>query len=166
MTRALLYQNNILKNYWLDVILTSTYLINRLSSANLNYKIPLEILYQSKIIIDHLKIFGCTCYVINDNKQNKLNVRAIKTIFLDYSTAFYKEKLECNNQEPSNAFSFFQEPKINEETSQIEQEVENEQVEENSQNNEQLEEIIEEIPLRRSTREIQSSTKLRDFIIY
>jgi hypothetical protein len=37
-------------------------------------------------MIDHLKIFGCTNYVYNDNKQDKLDVRAIKTIFLGYSS--------------------------------------------------------------------------------
>jgi hypothetical protein len=86
MTRVLLYQNNIPRIYWSDVVLTSVYLINRLSSAKLNYKSPLEILYQRKIIIDHLKIFGCTSYVYNDNKQDKLDVRTIKTIFLGYSS--------------------------------------------------------------------------------
>jgi hypothetical protein len=34
------------------------------------------------------------------------------------------------------------------------------------QNEEQVEEIIEKIPLRRSTREIQPSTNLRDFVTY
>jgi hypothetical protein len=86
MTRVLLYQNYILRIYWSDAILTSTYLINRLPSAKLNYKSPLEIFYQRKIMIDHLKIFGCTNYVYNDNKQDKLDVRAIKTIFLGYSS--------------------------------------------------------------------------------
>jgi hypothetical protein len=86
MIRVLLYQNNVPQIYWSDIVLTSAYLINQLPSANLNYKIPLEIIYQTKIIIDHLKIFGCTCYIYNDNKQDKFDFRVIKYIFLGYST--------------------------------------------------------------------------------
>jgi hypothetical protein len=55
MTRVLLYQNNVPRTYWSDAVLTSTYLINRLSSAKLNYKSQLKILYQRKVIIDNLK---------------------------------------------------------------------------------------------------------------
>jgi transposase InsO family protein len=86
MTRVLLYQNKVPKSYWSDAVLTSAYLINRLPSIKLGFKSPLEILYQRKIIIDNLRIFGCTCYVYNDNKQDKLDFRAIKAIFLGYST--------------------------------------------------------------------------------
>jgi transposase InsO family protein len=57
MTRVLLYQNNIPRIYWSDAVLTFAYLINRFSSANLNYKSPLEIIYQRKSIIDHFKFF-------------------------------------------------------------------------------------------------------------
>jgi hypothetical protein len=51
---------------------------------NLNFKSPLEIIYQEKIKIDHLRIFGCLCYVHN-NKSNKLDHTYIKAIFLGYS---------------------------------------------------------------------------------
>jgi hypothetical protein len=54
MTRVLLFQNNVTKIYWSDIIITSTYLINRLLSTNIAYKSLLEIFYQRKIIIDHL----------------------------------------------------------------------------------------------------------------
>jgi hypothetical protein len=54
MTRVLLFQNNVTKIYWSDIIITSAYLINRLLSTNIAYKSLLEIFYQRKIIIDHL----------------------------------------------------------------------------------------------------------------
>jgi uncharacterized protein (DUF2344 family) len=63
MTRTLLFQNNNPKTFWLEAVLTATYLINRLSSANLSFKNPLEILYNQKINLDHLRIFGCTYFV-------------------------------------------------------------------------------------------------------
>jgi hypothetical protein len=42
----------------------------------------------------------------------------------------------------------------------------NEQVEETSQTNEEQEEDVEVVPLRRSTREIHPSTRLREFLTY
>jgi len=85
ITRVLLFQSKIPKTFWSDAVLTATYLINRLPSMNLNYKSPLEILYKRKIIIDHLRVFGCVCYVHN-NKRDKLDYTSIKAIFLGYST--------------------------------------------------------------------------------
>jgi hypothetical protein len=92
MIRVLLYQNNVPRIYWSDAVLTSTYLINLLSSTNLNYKGPLEIFYQGKIIIDHLKVFGCTCYIYNDNKQD---ITRLKCIFWGYYTK--KKGYKCYN---------------------------------------------------------------------
>jgi hypothetical protein len=80
-----LFQNNVPKVFWLDVILTATYLINRLSSVKLNYKSPQEILSKEKINVGHLKVFGCRCYVYK-NKQDKLDYTSIKAIFLGYSS--------------------------------------------------------------------------------
>jgi hypothetical protein len=56
------------------------------------YKSSLEILYKRKLIIDHLRVFGCTCYVHN-NKRGKLDHTFIKTIFLRYSTQ--KKEYKC-----------------------------------------------------------------------
>jgi hypothetical protein len=63
MTRTLLFQNNVPKIFWSEVILTATYLINRLLSTNLSFKSPLKIFYNRKINLDHLRVFGCTCFV-------------------------------------------------------------------------------------------------------
>jgi hypothetical protein len=57
MTRTILFQNNIPKYFRSEAILTATYLINRLPSANQNFKSPLEILSDQKINFDHLSVF-------------------------------------------------------------------------------------------------------------
>ena len=59
VTRALLFQSNVPKIFWLDAILSATYLINILPSTKLENKSPLEIICQRKHNIDHLKVFGC-----------------------------------------------------------------------------------------------------------
>jgi hypothetical protein len=47
-THALLFQNNVPKEYWSDAILSANYLINRLPSSTIDNKIPLEILFKEK----------------------------------------------------------------------------------------------------------------------
>jgi Integrase core domain/GAG-pre-integrase domain len=92
VTRALLFQNNVPKVYWSDAILNANYLINRLPSAPLGNKIPLEVLFQRKININHLRIFGCVCFV-KIKRKDKLDVNSIKTIFLGYSS--YSKGYKC-----------------------------------------------------------------------
>jgi hypothetical protein len=85
MTRTLLFQNNVPKNFWSEAVLIAVYLINRLSCANLFFKSPYEILYGRKINLEHLKNFGCTSFV-HKNRLYKLDFTSIKTIFLGYSS--------------------------------------------------------------------------------
>jgi hypothetical protein len=73
-------------------MLIAAYLINRLPSANQNFKSPLEILYDRKINIDHLRVFGCVCF-IHKNKIDKLDFTSTKEIFLGYS--IFKKGYKC-----------------------------------------------------------------------
>jgi transposase InsO family protein len=85
VTRALLFSGNLPKNYWADAVLTGCYLINRLPSRVLDFKSPLEVLYNRKIDISHLKIVGCVCYV-HSQDGGKLEPRLRKCVFLGYSS--------------------------------------------------------------------------------
>jgi Reverse transcriptase (RNA-dependent DNA polymerase)/Integrase core domain/gag-polypeptide of LTR copia-type len=85
ITRALLFSANLPKEYWAVAICTSCYLINRLPSHILGIKSPLEILYNRKIGISHLRVFRCVCYV-HSQEGNKLDPRAHKCIFFGYSS--------------------------------------------------------------------------------
>jgi hypothetical protein len=91
VTRSLLFQNNVPKIYWSDEVLTTTYLINRLPSARLRNMSPLEILKGRKIDLDHIQVFGCTCFV-HIKRNDKLDKNSVKTIFLGYSS----EKRDIN----------------------------------------------------------------------
>ena len=68
ITRALIFQMNVPKSFWGEVVLTATYLINRLASQILNYSSPIETLSRFFPKFDsysHLspKIFGCVAFV-------------------------------------------------------------------------------------------------------
>jgi hypothetical protein len=80
VTRALLFQTNIPKIFWSDTILSATYLINRLPSAKLKNQSPLEILYQRKISLEHLRVFGYIAFV-KIKKESKLDFISTKLYF-------------------------------------------------------------------------------------
>ena len=91
-TRALLFQGDVPKSYWGEVVLIATYMINRLPSQILYFKAPLEILAKfyphvrtSSNIIP--RVFGCTSFVhVHSQNRGKLYPKAIKCVFLGYSS--------------------------------------------------------------------------------
>ncbi|KAL0678032.1 hypothetical protein Bca4012_006013 [Brassica carinata] len=47
---------------------------------------PFEVLNKSKPVIDHLRVFGCVCYVMVPGEQrNKLEAKSTKAMFIGYS---------------------------------------------------------------------------------
>ena len=89
---ALLFQQNIPKSYWGEVVLTSAYVINRIPSKVLGCKSPLETLSQFYPNIRSSfnlapRVFGCTSFVhIHNHNQGKLDPRALKCVFVGYSS--------------------------------------------------------------------------------
>lgn len=95
-TRALMQQTNVPKHFWSQAIQTAAYIINRLPSSVLNFKSPFEVLKGRKINIDHLRIFGCICFVhVQPKDMDKLDPRAIKCVFLGYSST--QKGYKCYN---------------------------------------------------------------------
>ncbi|KAJ4700914.1 Retrovirus-related Pol polyprotein from transposon TNT 1-94 [Melia azedarach] len=92
VARSLLFISNVPKFFWGEAILTATYLINRLPSRVLKFQTPVTVLkatYPNIRIINSLppKVFGCSVFVyIHNQGQSKLDPRAIKCLFLGYSS--------------------------------------------------------------------------------
>ena len=75
-TRALLFHQNVPKYLWGEVVLTSTYLINRLPSRVLRFKSPMDVLssfYPNLSVSSNLKprIFGCVSFVHVHSQDRK-----------------------------------------------------------------------------------------------
>ena len=82
---------NVPKQFWGETILSTTYLINRMPSCILDFKIPFST-FQTFFLTNKifssipLKIFGCSTFVHNLNPHhNKLDPKSIKCIFFGYS---------------------------------------------------------------------------------
>ena len=91
-TRALLFEKQVPKDYWGEAVLTAAHLINRLPSRVLGNKTPISVLsqfYPEFNKSNHFppKIFGSVSYVhIHTQNRGKLGPRAVKCVFLGYSS--------------------------------------------------------------------------------
>jgi hypothetical protein len=54
---------NVLKTFWSQGVLITTYLINQLPSKTLNFTSHAELLTGKTLNLMHLRVFGCLCYV-------------------------------------------------------------------------------------------------------
>lgn len=86
-TRALLFQMNVLKSFWVDVVSTACFLFNCMPSSVLHSEIPYKILFPNKsmFLVDP-RIFGSTCFVQDVCLHvANLDPKSLKYIFLGYS---------------------------------------------------------------------------------
>lgn len=82
--RCLLISSGLEKNFLGEALVSACYLVNRSLNRVLNLKTPYEMLLGKVPSLSFLKVFGCTAYA--HKKEDKLNPRAIKCIFLGYPT--------------------------------------------------------------------------------
>lgn len=84
-TRALRFEANIPKRFWVEYILTVAYIINRLPSKVIKNKTPYELVWNQKPQYDHLKVFRCLAYYQNTNtKGDKFEEKGKPSVFLGY----------------------------------------------------------------------------------
>ncbi|KAM2882470.1 hypothetical protein COP2_015447 [Malus domestica] len=95
-TRSLMFQMQVPKRLWSQALLTAAYIINRLPTRVLNSKSHFEVMKGRTADLTHFRIFGCTCYVhVQANHRDKLEPRAIKCVFMGYSSS--QKGYKCYN---------------------------------------------------------------------
>lgn len=62
IARTLRFQSGLSLSYWGDCMLTAVFIINRLHSSILNFKISYEALFKEQPAYDNLKAFGCLAF--------------------------------------------------------------------------------------------------------
>ncbi|XP_048631437.1 uncharacterized protein LOC125606413 [Brassica napus] len=80
-------------------VVSACYLINRTPTKVLRDLSPFEVLNKARPQIQHLRVFGCTCYVLVPGElRKKLDAKSTKAMFIGYSITqkgkrYYEEKI-------------------------------------------------------------------------
>lgn len=80
--RCLILNVSLPKTFWGEALATAAYLINRSPSSSLNFRTPIELWNGTLADYSKLRVFGCLAYA--HIKQDKLEPRALKCIFIGY----------------------------------------------------------------------------------
>ena len=81
-----------------QAVTTACYLVNRSPSTAIDCKTPEEVWSGKPPQYDHLKVFGCPAYA--HIRQNKLEPRALKCVFLGYGDGVKGYRLWCKDAKP------------------------------------------------------------------
>ena len=74
----MMFHTNVPKRFWGDVVVSACYLINRILTKVLKDASPFQVLNKTKPLIDHLRMFGCVCYVFLPGEQmTKLDPKSL-----------------------------------------------------------------------------------------
>ncbi|GJT52593.1 ribonuclease H-like domain-containing protein [Tanacetum coccineum] len=84
VVRSLLFQARLPPEYWIEALLTATYLPNILPSTSINNDIPYKKLFNKPTSYTHIRTFGCLCYPYTF-PPHKLAPCTTPSIFLGYA---------------------------------------------------------------------------------
>lgn len=87
LARIMLSYSSLPKYFWADVVSTTCYVSNRVIIRTILKKTPYELFKGRRPNISHFHIFGCKCFILNNDKDNlgKFDEKSDEDIFLGYS---------------------------------------------------------------------------------
>ena len=89
LARTMLIASHISARFWVDVVYTAVYIINRLPTPVLDHATPFEKLFRKQPDYSFMRVFGCKCFPNFTAKPgNKLTARSIRCVFLGYASGY------------------------------------------------------------------------------
>ena len=79
-------EKNVSQKYWREVVSTTIYTLNRVQVKKGTNATPFELWYGYAPNVKYFKVFWWKCYILKDNRNEKLDAKSDKGIFLGYST--------------------------------------------------------------------------------
>jgi len=98
LARTMLSESSLPKYFWADAVSTSCYVMNRVLIRPILKKTPYELFNERKPNISHLKVFGCSCFVLNNGKEclGKFDEKVDLGIFIGYSLTSHAYRVYNN----------------------------------------------------------------------
>ena len=94
MTRSMLCEKQVPREFWPEAVNWTVYVLNRSPTSAMKEKTPEEAWSNVKPSVEHFRVFGCIGYVhIPDQKRKKLDVKSIKCVLLGLSSESKAYKL-------------------------------------------------------------------------
>ena len=83
----MLNETSLPKYFWADVVNTSSYVLNRVLIRPILKKTPYELFKDRRRALNHVKVFGCKCFILNNGKEQlgKFDSKADEGVFLGYA---------------------------------------------------------------------------------
>ena len=72
--------------YWREAVSVVVHTLNHVQVKKGTNATPFELWYGHSPNVKHFKIFGCKCYILKDNRNEKFDAKSDEGIFLGYST--------------------------------------------------------------------------------
>lgn len=87
LARTMFSDSNLPKYFWADAVSTTCFVSNRVNIRPILKKTPYELFKGRKPNIAFFHIFGCKCFILNNDKDNlgKFEEKSDEGIFLGYS---------------------------------------------------------------------------------
>ena len=80
----MLFENDVPKTFWREVVNTIVYTLNRVNIRKGMDKIPNELWFSYSPLVKYFKIFGSKCYIKRDDDIGKIDPRSNEGMFLGY----------------------------------------------------------------------------------
>lgn len=87
MARAMIKAKDLPLSFWAEAVYNAAYIQNKITTRTLENKTPLEAWNKKRPSVNHMRVFGCICYVhVPDHKRKKWNDKSKRAIFFGYSS--------------------------------------------------------------------------------
>jgi len=103
MARNTIYENNLAKHLWAEVVNTECYVQNRIYIRSILEKTTYELFKGRRPNISYFHQFGCTCHILNNKVYlKKFDAKAQRGIFIGYPkrSKAYIVHIKFDDKEP------------------------------------------------------------------
>jgi hypothetical protein len=94
MDQALLKQRGISAVFWGEAVVMAVYILNRSPTKALNDRTSYEAWHGCKLVVSHLRVFGCLAFAKELGHIGKLDDRSTTGVFIDRGVHRLREGLK------------------------------------------------------------------------